>query len=276
MNKLSNAEQVQVITALVEGNSINSTVRMTGIGKPTILRLIRKLGTACQKFHDDRVRGLTTRKIQCDELWAFCHCKAKNVRQELQGVFGIGDVWTWTALDANSKLMISWLVGLRDGGYATEFMNDVAGRLANRVQLTTDGHKAYLEAVENAFGGSMGVDYAQLIKMYGEPRQSEARYSPAECIGVQEKHVCGMPDSRHVSTSFVERSNLTVRMGMRRYTQLTNGHSKKVDNHIAMTAIFFTYYNWCRIHQTIRVTPAMEAGLTSRVFEIEDLICMMD
>lgn len=276
MNKLSIKEQSQIIHALVEGASINATCRMLGVGKPTVLRLIKALGDACQKFHDERVRGLATRRVQCDELWAFCHCKAKNVRKELRGQFGVGDTWTWTGIDADSKLMISWLVGLRDGRYARDFMDDIADRLTHRIQLTTDGHRAYLDAVEAAFGGAAGVDYSQLIKIYGEPRDSEARYSPAEVIGVEEHPVCGMPDSRHVSTSFVERANLTVRMGVRRYTRLTNAHSKKIENHIAHTAIFFTYYNWCRIHQTLRVTPAMEAGLTHRVFEIEDLLALMD
>jgi len=276
MNKLNTTERVQVIRALVECNSIASTVRMTGIAKTTILRLVKSMGEACQKFHDDRVRGLTTRRIQCDELWAFCQKKAAQVPVGQKGVYGIGDTWTWTAIDADSKLMVTWLVGLRDGRWAKDFMDDVADRLTHRIQLTTDGLKAYLDAVEQAFGGASGVDYAQLIKIYGEPRQTEARYSPPICLGTEEKHICGAADSRHISTSYVERSNLTVRMGIRRYTRLTNAFSKKIENHIHHTAIYFCYYNWCRIHQTLRVTPAMEAGLTTKLWEIEDLVALMD
>jgi len=274
MNRLSTTERVQVIAALVEGNSINSTVRMTGISKPTILKLLVDLGKACKTFHDLEVRDLPSKRIQCDEVWAFCHCKQRNVKPELKGVFGVGDVWTWTALDADSKLMVAWAVGTRDGGYAAEFMNDVAARLSNRVQLTTDGHAAYLDAVSDAFGTN--IDYAMLIKLYGPTVPGEARYSPAACIGVAKRTVCGEPERRHISTSFVERSNLTVRMGMRRYTRLTNGFSKKVENHEHMTTIFFVYYNYCRIHQTLEMTPAMEAGLTDRLWEIEDIVGLID
>jgi IS1 family transposase len=270
MNKASIQDRVRVVAALVEGNSINSTVRMTGTAKTTILRLLAQLGKACKAFHDREVRDVPSRRIQCDEVWAFCHCKQKNVKPEMKGVFGIGDVWTWTAIDADTKLMVSWAVGTRDGGYAAEFMNDVASRLSNRVQLTTDGHAAYLDAVSDAFGTN--IDYAQLIKVYGPTIPGPARYSPAACIGIETKEVCGTPDRKHVSTSYVERSNLTVRMGIRRYTRLTNGFSKKVENHEYMTTIFWVYYNYCRIHQTLRTTPAMEAGLTDRLWEIEDLL----
>lgn len=273
MNKLSTVNRVQVISALVEGNSINSTVRMTGISKPTILKLLAELGEACKAFHDREVRDLPARRIQCDEVWAFCHCKQKNVKPELEGVFGIGDVWTWTAIDADTKLMVAWAIGTRDGGYAAEFMNDVAARLSTRVQLTTDGHAAYLDAVSDAFGTK--IDYAQLIKLYGPTIPGAARYSPVACIGIEKREISGLPERKHISTSYVERSNLTVRMGMRRYTRLTNGFSKKVENHAHMTTIFFTYYNYCRIHQTLRTTPAIEAGLTDRFWEISDLINLL-
>lgn len=274
MNKLTNAKRIQVIAALVEGNSINSTVRMTGIAKTTILRLLAKLGEACQKFHDREVRDLPSQRIQCDEVWAFCHCKQANTRPELKGIVGIGDLWTWTAIDADTKLMVAWSIGTRDGGYANEFMTDVAARLSTRVQLTTDGHRAYLDAVNDAFGTN--IDYAMLIKQYGPEIGGPGRYSPPVCIGVDCHAISGAPDRKHVSTSYVERSNLTVRMSMRRYTRLTNGFSKKFENHIAMTNIFFVYYNYCRIHQTIKTTPAMEAGLTDKLWEVEDLIALID
>jgi IS1 family transposase len=274
MNKLSTAERVSVVAALVEGNSINSTVRMTGISKPTILKLLGELGAACRKYHDEHVRNVAAKRVQCDEVWSFCYAKAKNVPAEKRGQFGFGDIWTWTALDAYSKLMITWNIGLRDAGYAHEFMQDVSERLVNRVQLTTDGHKAYLNAVEEAFLGD--VDYAQLVKLYGNERPGEARYSPAVCTGCKPTTINGEPDRDHVSTSYVERSNLTVRMGMRRFTRLTNGFSKKIDNHVAMVNVFFMFYNFCRIHTTTRLTPAMAAGLTTTLWEIDDLIALID
>jgi IS1 family transposase len=273
MNKLSIQERVRVISALVEGSSINSTVRMTGVAKTTILRLMAQLGDACEEMHDKAVRNLQTKRVQCDEVWAFCYAKAKNVPAELKGQFGYGDVWTWTAIDADSKLMISWLVAPRHAGSANEIMHDVAKRLTQKIQLTTDGHHTYLSAVGNAFPGD--VDYAQLIKIYGQEPIAPGRYSPPKCIAIETRSYLGNPDPAHVSTSFVERSNLTVRMGVRRYTRLTNGFSKKLDNHCHMTAIFFTYYNWCRIHGTTKVTPAMAAGLTEKLWEIEYLIGLL-
>jgi IS1 family transposase len=276
MNKLDTADRVRVISALVEGCSIRSTVRMTGISKKAVTKLLVDLGTACAAYHDEHVRNVKAKRVQCDEIWSFVYAKQKNVPEEMKGQFGVGDVWTWVAIDAQSKLCISYLVGLRDGGYAHEFMNDVAGRLANRVQLTTDGHAAYLEAVEDAFGGAVGVDYAQLIKVYGAERAGEARYSPPVCIGTQEKHVCGMADSRHISTSYIERQNLTMRMHMRRFTRLTNAFSKKIENHAHNVAIHFMHYNFCRVHQTLRVTPAMQAGLAKTVWEIEDLAALVE
>lgn len=274
MNKLSTAARVRVLAALLEGNSIRATVRMTGIAKNTIVKLLRDVGTACQQFHDARVVNLRSRRVQCDEIWSFVGAKAKNVPEEKQGQFGYGDVWTWVAMDADTKLCISYMVGLRDGGYATEFMNDVAGRLANRVQLTTDGHRAYLEAVEDAFGGD--IDYAQLIKLYGAERAGEARYSPPVCTGAKKSPVVGNPEAKHISTSFVERQNLTMRMSMRRFTRLTNAFSKKVENHAHAVALHFMHYNFCRIHQTLRVTPAMQAGLADHVWELEEIVALID
>lgn len=276
MNRLSTEDRVRVISALVEGCSIRSTVRMTGVSKKAVSRLLVDIGTACAAYHDEHVRNVKAKRVQCDEIWSFVYAKQKNVPEEMKGQFGVGDVWTWVAIDSQSKLCVSYLVGLRDGGYALDFMNDVASRLSNRVQLTTDGHAAYLDAVERAFGGAVGVDYAQLIKIYGPERAGEARYSPPACIGTQEKHVCGAADSRHISTSHVERQNLTMRMQMRRFTRLTNAFSKKVENHIHNVALHFMHYNFCRVHQTLRVTPAMEAGLAKRVWEIEDLAALVE
>lgn len=276
MNKLDTQTRVQIVKALVDGVGVNATCRMTGAAKHTVLKLLAELGEACAKYHDQHVRNLNTRKVQCDEIWSFCYAKQKNVPAEKAGQFGYGDVWTWTALDADSKLIISYMLGLRDGGYATEFMNDVAHRLANRVQLTTDGLKAYLDAVEDAFGGCAGVDYAQLVKIYGAERAGEARYSPPVCIGAKREEICGMPDSRHISTSYVERSNLSMRMGMRRFTRLTNAHSKKIENHAHAIALYFMHYNYCKLHSTLRVTPAMQAGLTDHVWEIEELLALID
>jgi IS1 family transposase len=274
MNKLSTAERVQIIAAFVEGNSVNSTCRMTGRSKHTVLKLLCDIGEACQTLHDEKVRGLTAKRVQCDELWAFCHSKQKNVSPEHEGRFGFGDVWTWTAIDADSKLMISWLVGLRDAGYAINFMNDVADRLINRVQLTTDGLKSYLVAVEHAFGSD--IDYAQLVKVYGPDRSSPIRYSPPSLAAIELNVRQGDPDPFHISTSFVERSNLTVRMMNRRFTRLTNGFSKKIENMKHAVSLTFTYYNFCRVHQTLRVTPAMEAGIADHVWEIEELVALLD
>jgi IS1 family transposase len=269
MNKLNTAERVQIIRCLVEGNSIRSTCRITGRSIHTVLSLLVVAGEACQKYHDEHVRGLACKRLQVDEVWNFCYAKQKNVPEEKRGQFGYGDCWTWTAVDADSKLIVSYLVGLRDGGYATEFIQDAADRLLHRVQLTSDGHHSYLQAVDGAFDA--GVDYAQLIKVYGTA-QEEIRYSPATILSIESRPIFGNPDPVHISTSFVERSNLTMRMSMRRFTRLTNGFSKKIDNMKHAVALNFMYYNFCRIHQTLRVTPAMEAGLTDHVWEIEELI----
>lgn len=273
--KILKAEQrVKVLSALVEGVGINATCRMTGVAKNTVLKLLRDIGPVCSAYHDARVRNLTSKRVECDEVWSFCYAKQKNVPEEKRGEFGYGDVWTWTALDSDSKLIISYLVGLRDAGYAYEFMQDVASRLSNRVQLTTDGHKPYLEAVEGAFG--IDVDYAMLQKIYGAERAGEARYSPAKCIGTKRAAITGNPNPDHISTSYVERSNLTLRLMNRRFTRLTLGFSKKIENHVHAIALFAFHYNFCKIHKTLRVTPAMEAGLTDHVWELGELVALLE
>ncbi len=273
MNKLTTAKRVQVVSALVEGNSIRATVRMTGVAKNTIVKLLAELGRVCAEYQDKTLRGLPCQRIQCDEIWSFVYAKQKNVPVEKKHT-GAGDAWTWVAIDADTKLVVSWLVGDRDFATATDFMTDVSDRLANRVQLTTDGHKAYLTAVERSFG--IDVDFAQLQKIYGPDRSGEARYSPPACLGAKTVVVQGDPDLDHVSTSYVERQNLTMRMGMRRFTRLTNGFSKKFGNHVAAIALHFLHYNFCRIHQTLRVTPAMAAGVTDHAWEIEEIVALLD
>lgn len=254
---------------MVEGNSIRSIVRITGVAKNTIVRLLTEMGCACAAYHNRTVRDVRVRRLQCDEIWSFVGAKKKNVSLEKKQE-GWGDVWTWTAIDADTKLCVSFLVGGRDAGWAQDFMEDCAKRISGRVQITTDGHKVYLEAVENAFGAD--IDYAQLQKIYGAPSDEEVRrYSPARCIGCDLKVVSGDPNPKHVSTSFVERQNLSMRMGMRRFTRLTNAFSKKVDNHRHMVALYFLYYNFARVHSTLRVTPAMEAGLSDHVWSIEEM-----
>jgi IS1 family transposase len=273
MNKLNRARQAQVIAALVEGTSVNATVRMTGVAKNTILKLLADLGTACVEYQDRALRNLTCKRIQCDEIWQFCYAKEKNVPEELRGKFGFGDVWTWVAIDADTKLVPTFLLGNRDARAAKAFMDDLAARLASRIQLTTDGLRVYLEAVEGAFGCE--VDYAMLVKLYGAS-QEETRYSPAECIGCQTSVISGTPKPQNISTSYVERQNLTMRMGMRRFTRLTNGFSKKIENHFYSVAIHFMHYNFCRIHKSLRVTPAMEANVTDHVWSIEEMLSILD
>ncbi len=242
---------------------------MTGVARNTITSLLLDLAEACAAYHTRYVRNLRVRRLQCDEIWNFVGAKAKNTTPEKKAE-GWGDTWTWTALDADTKLCVSYLVGGRDLGWATEFMQDCASRISNRVQITTDGHRSYLEAVESAFGAD--IDYAQLQKIYGAPTENETRYSPARCIGCDMKVVSGNPDPKHVSTSCVERQNLSMRMSIRRFTRLTNAFSKKVENHAAAVALWFMYYNFCRVHQTLRVTPAMEAGLANHIWTISELI----
>ena len=268
MNCLDSKARAQVISCLVEGCSIRATVRMTGVAKNTVVKLLADIGRACAEYHNRNVRNLKVRRLQADEIWCFVGAKAKNVRAEKK-LEGWGDVWTWVGIDADTKLVVSYLVGGRDGGWARDFMDDCASRIRNRVQITTDGHRAYLDAVENAFGAD--IDYAQLQKIYGAPADNDTRYSPATCIGCDMKVVSGDPDPKHVSTSFVERQNLTMRMHIRRFTRLTNGFSKKIDNHRHSVALHYMVYNYCRQQQTIRCTPAMEAGLTDHVWTLEEL-----
>jgi IS1 family transposase len=274
MNKLTRSKQVQVIQALIEGNSIRATVRMTGVAKDTVTKLLVSVGSACAEYHDRKVQHVHARRIQCDEIWQFCYAKAKNVPADKQGQFGFGDVWTWVAIDADTKLVPSFMVGRRDLETAKVFIDDLAGRLANRVQLTTDGLRVYLNAVEGAFG--CDVDYAMLVKLYGNDAEAETRYSPAECIGCQVASISGRPDPKYISTSYVERQNLTMRMQMRRFTRLTNAFSKKVENLMAAVALHYMQYNFCRVHQSLRVTPAMEAGLTDHVWSVEELLNTLD
>src|SRR6266850_173747 len=274
MNRLTIEKRVQIISALVEGSAINATARMVGVSKVTILKLLKDVGEACLAFEDKTLRNLTCKNIQCDEIWNFCYAKEKNVPQSKKGQFGFGDVWTWTALDADTKLVCSWMVGDRSAATANMFMQDLAMRLANRVQITTDGYRPYVQAVDNAFG--INVDYSMLVKLYGNDRESEARYSPAECIGCRKVEITGNPDPRKVSTSYVERNNLTLRMQMRRFTRLTNAHSKKIENMGHALALHFVYYNFCRIHQTLRVTPAMEAGIADHVWSIEEIVALLN
>jgi len=273
MKQLNTNQRVEILKGLVEGVGINATCRMTGFAKNTVLKLLRDVGVACDRYHNEHVRNLKSRRVQADEIWSFVHAKAKNVPEEKRA-FGVGDVWTWTALDADSKLLISYLVGLRDAGYAFEFMQDVASRLSNRVQLTTDGHRAYLEAVEGVFGAD--VDYAQLVKIYGgEQLIGDTRYSPPKCLGARPTTITGNPDEAHISTSYVERSNLTMRLMNRRFTRLTLGFSKKIENHIHALSLYAFHYNFCKIHKTLRCTPAMEAGVTGKVWELVDIVNLL-
>jgi len=273
MNQLTNERRTQVIKCLCEGLSIRATVRMTGVAKNTIVKLLAEVAEACGKFQDKTLRNLKCQKVQCDEIWSFCYAKEKNVPRDLKGQFGYGDVWTWTALDADTKLIVSWRVGDRDAGTATEFIEDLAGRLANRIQITTDGHRVYLQAIEQAFGSN--VDYVMLVKLYGAVRDKEATYSPAKCIGIRSVRIIGNPKAEDISTSYVERSNLSMRMSMRRFARLTNAFSKKVENHIAALSLYFMFYNFCRVHQTLRVTPAMEAGIADHVWGIEEIVALL-
>jgi IS1 family transposase len=275
MNKLDRAARAQILHLLCEGNSIRAATRLTGASKNTITKLMVESGEACATYHDQHVRNLQTRRVQVDEIWSFTYAKQKNVRRAKAAPDGAGDTWTWTAIDADSKLMIAWLVGGRDSSFAMVFMDDLRSRLANRVQLTSDGHGAYLEAVEGAFSGD--VDYAQLIKLYGPSSEGTiGRYSPAECIGARKQKIEGNPDPKHVSTSYAERQNLNMRMHMRRFTRLTNAFSKKIENHAHSVALFTFYYNFVRVHKTLRMTPAMAAGVTDRLWEITDIVKVLE
>jgi len=275
MNRLSTDKRAEVIRALVEGNSIRATVRMTGVAKNTVAKLLVDVGRECSAFQDAVMRDLPCTRIQCDEIWSFCHNKEKNTAPEHEGQFGYGDVWTWTAIDADTKLVPSWLVGNRDTETAMIFMDDLRSRLASRVQLTTDGHKPYLVAVYDAFGS--GIDYAVLIKIYGKEAGDEKRYSPPKCIGTETNVMTGEPDPAHISTSYVERQNLTMRMGMRRFTRLTNGFSKKVENLAAAVSLHFMYYNFARPHMALNgQTPAMKAGIADHQWTVTEIAALLD
>jgi IS1 family transposase len=274
MNKLSIDRQAQIIKVLCEGNSIRSTARITDSSINTVVKLLREVGKACLEYQNKVMRNLTCKKLQCDEIWSFVYSKDKNVPESHKGQFGYGDVWTFTAIDADTKLVPSWLVGLRNVDCAKEFVNDLKDRLAKRVQITTDGHKMYLETIEGAFGSE--VDYAMLIKIYGAQPETEKRYSPAECISTDKQVIQGNPDIKAVSTSYVERQNLTMRMGMRRFTRLTNAFSKKLENHEYAVALYFMHYNFVRPHKTLANpyprTPAMAAGLDNHIWTIEEIV----
>jgi len=274
MNRLSLQERARIIGLLVEGNSLRAITRIAGCSINTVTKLLVDVGTAAAEYHDLRMQNIKARRVQCDEIWSFVGAKKKNTTAD-QRRDGMGDAWTWVAMDADSKLCVSYLVGGRDSGWAWDFMQDVAGRIKGRVQLTTDGHKPYLEAVEGAFGSD--VDFATLQKIYGAVSEEDARrYSPAKCIGCDMKTVIGNPDPEHVSTSFVERQNLTMRMSMRRFTRLTNAFSKKLENHAHAVALHFLHYNFARVHKTLRVTPAMEAGIAHHVWSLEEIAALPD
>ncbi len=275
MNKLDTKARAQILHLLCEGQSIRAITRLTGASKNTVTKLLVDAGKACMAFHDANVQGVTAKRVQVDEIWSFTYAKQKNVASAKAAPEGAGDTWTWTAIDADSKLIVSYFVGGRDGDCAMIFMDDLRSRLANRVQLTSDGHRAYLEAVEGAFGAD--VDYAQLVKIYGASTDGgKGRYSPAECTGIKKTRIEGQPDIDHVSTSYVERSNKTMRMHMRRFTRLTDGFSKKVENHAYAVALHMMYYNFVRIHSTLRMTPAMAAGVSAKLWEIGDIAALVE
>ena len=277
MNRLDTKQRARMVSCLIEGNSIRATVRMTGAAKNTVVKLLAELGQACSEFQDKTFRNLKCQRIQCDEIWSFCGAKEKNASPEKKK-HGWGDVWTWTALCPDTKLVPCWFVGDRSAGSAYHFIHDLQERLASRVQLTTDGHKAYLSAVESAFGSE--IDYAMLQKIYGhtgtDGKGAEVRYSPAQCMGARKAVISGVPDVQHISTSHTERQNLTMRMSMRRFTRLTNAFSKKLENHEHAIALYFMYYNFARVHQTLRVTPAIEAGISNHVWSLEEIVALLD
>jgi IS1 family transposase len=275
MNRLNSERRTQIIRSLVEGNSIRATCRMTDTAKGTVLRLLREIGEVCAEYQDRQLRNLPCQRIQCDEIWSFCYSKEKNVPEEHEGELGYGDVWTWTALCADTKLVPSWLLGRRDAETALAFMRDLASRLAHRVQLTTDGLRAYMTAVEGAFGGD--VDYAMLVKLYGpSPQGGQTRYSPAPCVGAECHVIQGNPDKSRISTSYVERQNLTMRMSMRRFTRLTNAFSKKLANLEAALALHYMHYNFCRVHKTLGTTPAVAAGVADHVWTVEEIVGLLE
>ncbi len=274
MNKLTVAKRAKILSLLVEGSSMRSVSRVEDVSINTVAKLLADAGEACAAFHDEAVRGVKSKRVQCDEIWSFVYAKKRTVPTAKAAPEGSGDAWTWTALDADTKLLVSFLVANRDAPSAHSFMQDVASRLANQIQLTTDANKVYLDAVEEAFGGD--IDYAKLIKIYGDGPVSAGRYSPAECTGIIKERMMGNPDMKHVSTSYVERQNLTMRMSMRRFTRLTNAFSKKLESHIDMVALYTVWYNFVRQHKTLRCSPAMAAGLSKTLWSMEDVIALID
>jgi IS1 family transposase len=274
MNKLDRKTRAQILHLLCEGQSIRAVTRLTGCSKNTVAKLLVSAGHACAAYQDKVLRNLPCKRVQMDEIWSFVYAKAANVEKAKAAPEAAGDVWTWTAICADTKLIVSWLLGARDMDAALAFTGDLRSRLANRVQLTSDGHGSYLTAVDATFGDH--VDYAMLVKLYGADPQAETCYSPAKCTGARKEPKIGSPDKKHISTSYVERSNLTMRMHMRRFTWLTNAFSKKVENHAAAIALHTLYYNFVRIHQTLKVTPAMAAGVTDKLWEMEDLVVMLE
>lgn len=275
MNKLPIEKRVQILSMLCEGSSMRSISRVVDVSINTVAKVLVDAGRVCAAFHDEVVRNVKARRIQVDEIWSFTYAKQKNVPTAKAAPADAGDTWTWTAIEAETKLIVSWMVGGRDGEYAMAFMDDLRSRLANRVQLTSDGHKAYLEAVEGAFGGD--IDYAQLIKLYGTASESaKGRYSPAECIGCRKERIEGSPDPAHVSTSYAERQNLTMRMQMRRFTRLTNAFSKKFENHTHMVALYTVWYNFVKLHKAHRMTPAMATGVSDRLWSMEDIAALVE
>jgi len=276
MNKLPLKTRVMILNMLVEGSSMRSISRITGVSINTVTKLLVDAGEACAAYHDETVRNVKATRVECDEIWSFCYAKAKNVKTAKAAPEGAGDVWTWTAIEAETKMILAYEVGDRSGATAMEFMDDLRARIVNRVQLTTDGHKAYLEAVEGAFGGD--VDYAQLIKIYGDEggKTAQRKYSPAECTGTKKVKISGEPEKALVSTSYVERQNLTMRMGMRRFTRLTNAFSKKIENHLHMLSLYFVHYNFVRIHKTLKMTPAMAAGVSDTLHDMDFIVGLID
>jgi IS1 family transposase len=275
MNRLDSKTRAQVISCLIEGCSIRYTVRMTGVAKKTVMRLLVEVGRVCADYQDRAFRNLSCRRLQLDEMWAWIYCKEKNRTEEIAKAHpDAGDVWLWVAVDADTKLVPAWFLGQRDYRTATAFVDDLASRLRNRVQITTDGHRPYVEAIENAFGPD--VDYSILQKIYGAPQENETRYSPARCIGIEVREVSGNPDPKHISTSYIERQNWTVRTKMRRYTRLSNGFSRKLTNHAAATALNYFSYNFIQIHNTLRTSPAQAAGVTDHLWDVNDLVALWE
>jgi IS1 family transposase len=275
MNRLDTKARAQILGMLCEGMSMRAISRLTGASINTVSKLLVDAGLVCARLHDELVRGVRSKRVQCDEIWSFCYAKAKNVKGAKAAPDRAGDVWTWTAIDGDSKLIVSYLIGARDAEYANVFMQDLQQRVVTRMQLTTDGHRPYFEAVDNAFGP--WVDYAMLVKTYGNaPASPEARYSPAICTGAIKKEITGAPDPAHISTSYVERSNLSMRMHMRRYTRLTNAHSKKFENHCHMVAIYTLWYNFVRINSAVKMSPAMAASVSTRLWEMADIVAAID